>query len=325
MAPIPPPRRSAISELEADEREVDEMATPELEAFHPKKERDTRNYVCYNCKAPVLVRMWIGKLHLSKLSSVRGKREEEQFKAPGELLSGEEPGVPLEPPPTSLSSSSVSVPVPTNTPSFTPVPAPLPCPKETDPNAHVLTEQQSKRLQDAISLFPSSVVQGLGKTTRHYPISPAVQKLLYEELERMLKLGAIEQSNSAWSSPVVLVRKPGKNRLCLDYKKVNAKTKKDAYPLFHIEGLLSRLPDTHFISSVDLKDAFWQIPLEKSSREKTAFTVPGMPLLQFTVMPFGLCNAPQRMVRLMDKVVPHQLREKIFPYLDDLLVVSSTV
>lgn len=216
------------------------------------------------------------------------------------------------------------------------------CPveKDVDPNAHELTSEQSKRLKDAIDLFPSSAVQGLGKTSlevhtidtgdaepikqRHYPVSPAVQKLLYEELERMLKLGVIEESSSAWSSPVVLVRKPGKNRLCLDYRKVNSKTKKDAYPISHIGGLLSRLQDTRFISSVDLKDAFWQIPLEKESREKTAFTVPGMPLLQFTVMPFGLCNAPQRMVRLMDKVVPHQLREKIFPYLDDLLVVSST-
>jgi hypothetical protein len=83
------------------------------------------------------------------------------------------------------------------------------------------------------------------------------------------------------------------------------------------------LPRASFISSLDLKDAFWQILLERSSREKTAFTVPGRPLYYFTVMPFGFCNAPQTMSKLMDKVIPYWLREKVFVYLDGLLVVSE--
>lgn len=98
---------------------------------------------------------------------------------------------------------------------------------------------------------------------------------MYEELGRMLELGAIEESNSAWSSPVVLVRKPGNVRLCSDSRKVNAVTVKDAYPMPFIDGILSRLPKAEYISSIDLKDAFWQIPLEPKSRDKTAFTVPG--------------------------------------------------
>lgn len=203
-----------------------------------------------------------------------------------------------------------------------------------------LSEEDLCKLKTTISMFPSYAKLGLGRTTleeheidtgdakpikqRHYPVSPAVQKLLYEELDRLLSMGIIEESNSPWSSPVVLVRKPGKNRMCLDYRKVNQKTKKSAYPLPHIQAVLSRISDTRYISSVDLKDAFLQIPLEKSSREKTAFTVPGRPLYQFKVMPFGLCNAPQRLCKLMDKVVPHELREKVFVYLDDLLIVSST-
>lgn len=112
----------------------------------------------------------------------------------------------------------------------------------------------------------------------------------------MLSLGVMEESNSAWSSPVVLHRKPGKNRLCLDSRKLNAVT----------------------------VDAFWQIPLERGSREKTAFTVPGRPLYHYTVMPFGLCNAPQTMSRLMDKVIPPSLRTEVFVYLDDLLIISDT-
>ncbi|XP_070141639.1 uncharacterized protein [Drosophila kikkawai] len=143
----------------------------------------------------------------------------------------------------------------------------------------------------------------------------------------MLEMGEIEESQSAWSSPVVLVQKLGKVRLCLDSRKVNAVTKKDAYPLPQIDGILSRLPKALFISCLDLKDAYWQIPLDPKSRDKTAFTIPGKPLYQYKVMPFGLkrlTNASQTMTRLMDKVIPANLRNEVFVYLDDLLVVSDS-
>lgn len=208
------------------------------------------------------------------------------------------------------------------------------------PEMHTLTEDQKQKLSDVVQTFPCFSKRGLGKThlvehhidtgdampvkQRHWPYSPAMQSLVYAEVDRMLELGVIEESESPWSSPVILVRKPGKVRLCLDSRKVNALTKKFAYPLPHMEGLLSRLSDTHYISSVDLKDAFFQIPLAETSREKTAFTVPGRPLYQFKVMPFGLCNAAQRMCQLMDKVIPSQYRDTIFVYLDDLLIVSPT-
>lgn len=92
-----------------------------------------------------------------------------------------------------------------------------------------------------------------------------------------------------------------------------------------IEALLSRLNETHFISSIDLKDAFWQIELDEGSREKTAFTVPGRPLYHFKRMPFGLCNAAQSMCRLMDLAIPSELSESVFVYMDDLLIVSADV
>lgn len=209
----------------------------------------------------------------------------------------------------------------------------------TEPNIHVLNEDQSARLESVKSLFPTSKSSELSKTTllqhsinvnnskpikqRHYPVSPAIQDLMYAELDRMVSLGVIEESMSPWNSPVVLVRKAnGKARLCLDSRVVNNVTVKDAYPMPMINGIVSRLADTHYISSVDLKDAFWQIELEESSREITAFTVPGRPLYQFKRMPFGLCNAAQTMCRLMDRVIPTQLRENVFVYIDDLLVVS---
>ena len=211
---------------------------------------------------------------------------------------------------------------------------------EKNENIHDLSPSQSNTLEIVKSLFPSSSIEGLGKTSillhkidvgdtspikqRHYPVSPAIQKLMYKEVDRMIELGVIEESHSGWSSPIVLVRRSnGKARLCLDSRSVNTATKKDAYPMPNIEGIIGRLDATRYISSIDLKDAFWQIPLDDSSKEKTAFSIPGRPLYQFARMPFGLCNAAQTMCRLMDKVIPNELKESVFVFIDDLLVVSA--
>lgn len=147
-----------------------------------------------------------------------------------------------------------------------------------DDKTHALSLEQQNQLDKIKVMFPSFNELGLGKTDlheheieiipgakpqkqRYYAISPAVQKDLYAELDRMISLDVIEECNySPWSSPVTLVRKSnGKVRLCLDARKVNSVTVKDAYPLPLIDGLLGRLHDTKFITSLDLKDAFWQI------------------------------------------------------------------
>lgn len=104
----------------------------------------------------------------------------------------------------------------------------------------------------------------------------------------MLELEVIEPS-SPRSSPMRLVIKPQKVRLCLDGRKLNLITKKDAYLLPNIVGIFFRLPRANIISKLDLKDAYWQIGLDDSSKPLTAFTVPGRPLYQFTVVPFGQC------------------------------------
>jgi len=205
--------------------------------------------------------------------------------------------------------------------------------------ACTLTSEQRCQLNAVISLFPSYEKQGLGITSllehhidvgdakpikqRFYPVSPAVEKLMYSEIDRMIELGVIEKSSSSWSSPMRLVVKPGKIRLCLDARKLNACTIKDAYPLPSIEGIFARLPKANIISKIDLKDAYWQVSLSEASKALTAFTIPGRPLYQFKVMPFGLCNAPQTMCRLMDEVIPPELSYCCFGYLDDLCVVTS--
>ncbi|KAI8119245.1 Transposon Tf2-6 polyprotein [Lucilia cuprina] len=206
---------------------------------------------------------------------------------------------------------------------------------------HDLTVEQQANLDKVVKLFDTFEEKGLGLTSmeehsiklvegavpvkdRYYPISPAVQEITYAEIDNMLRLKVIELSDSPWSNRTTVVRKPGKNRLCLDARKLNNLTIKDAYPLQNIDGILSRIDETYFISSVDLKYAFWQIKLDDQSKQYTAFTVAGRPLYQFRVMPFGLCNAAQRLCRLMDKVIPQSLKDNVFIYLDDLLVISST-
>ncbi|KAH8324061.1 hypothetical protein KR059_006460, partial [Drosophila kikkawai] len=140
-----------------------------------------------------------------------------------------------------------------------------------------LTVTEKQQLEAVKELFPNFEKQGLGRTAlikhsidigenkpmkqRYYPVSPAVEKLMYTEIDRMLSLGVIEPSQSAWSSPMRLVVKPNKVRLCLDARKLNDATKKDAYPLQSIEGIFARLPKANMISKLDLKDAYWQIEL----------------------------------------------------------------
>lgn len=160
---------------------------------------------------------------------------------------------------------------------------------------------------------------------RYYPVSPYVQKEMDEELERMLALGVIEKSNSPWSNPLVGVRKPnGKLRLCLDSRKLNAVTKTDAFPLPYISRILGRLKGTKYLSSIDLSDAFWQVPLSSKDKEKTAFTVPGRGLYQFKRLPFGLHGAAQSLCRLMDAVLGYDLEPSVFVYLDDIIIATDT-
>lgn len=160
---------------------------------------------------------------------------------------------------------------------------------------------------------------------RQYPLSPYMLKHLYDELDKMLALGVVRRSSSPWSSPILLVKKSnGEYRFCFDGRKLNSVTKRDSYPLPLVDHILNKLTGAQYLSSVDLKSAFWQIPLDESSCEKTAFVVPGRGLYEFTVMPFGLNNAPQTQQRLMDMVLGPELDPYVFVYLDDVIIATPT-
>ena len=112
-------------------------------------------------------------------------------------------------------------------------------------------------------------------------------------VEDMLAIGIIQESNSAWSSPTVLVKKKdGTTRFCIDYRQLNQATKVDAYPLPHIEDSLNTLGGARFFCSLDLASGYWQVEMDAADREKTAFVTQGG-LYEFRVMPFGLVNAPR--------------------------------
>jgi len=121
------------------------------------------------------------------------------------------------------------------------------------------------------------------------PRNPAMQRIIDEEVDKMLAEGVIRPSSSPWSSPVVIVRKKdGKLRFCVDFRRLNKVSKKDAYPLPQINATLDKLRGARYLSTIDLKNGYWQIPLTPESQPLTAFTVAGKGLFEFTVMPFGL-------------------------------------
>lgn len=160
---------------------------------------------------------------------------------------------------------------------------------------------------------------------RQYLMSPYMLQLLNSELDDMLKLGVVEPSKSPWNSPVLLVKKSsGEYRFCFDGRKLNEVTRHDSYPLPRVDRILSSLRGAKFISSIDLRKAFWQIPLDPDSREKTAFTIPSRGLFHFRVMPFGLCNSAQTQQRLVDALFGPKYEPYVFTYLDDIIITSET-
>jgi len=109
---------------------------------------------------------------------------------------------------------------------------------------------------------------------RYRPWNPAMQRIIDEEVSAMETDGIIEPSNSAWSSPIVIVRKKdGRHRFCIDFRKINVVTERDAYPLPHIGATLDELRGAKYLSTLDLKNGYWQAPLAES-RPIIAFTVP---------------------------------------------------
>ena len=144
------------------------------------------------------------------------------------------------------------------------------------------------------------------------------------EIDAMLKTGIIKESDSPWASPIVLVRKKdGTIRFCVDYRGLNEITRKDAYPLPRIEDYLDSFDGADTFCTLDLASGYWQVKMAEADKCKTAFTS-HRGLFEFNVMPFGLCNAPATFQRMMDRLLG-DLKHICLVYLDDIIVRGKGV
>lgn len=203
-----------------------------------------------------------------------------------------------------------------------------------------LSIRHKERLDEIIALGMKSLKDNSGRTNlithhidvgdakpvkqRAYNYSPKVLEAMHAELDVFLLEDKVEPSQAEWASPVVMVRKPDESyRFCVDYRQVNKITKGDSYPMPNLSSLLDSLSKARYMSKIDLKNAFLQVPLsDESSKDITSFIVPGRGLFRFKVMPFGLTNSPATFQRLVDKLFGPDLFPFVIAYLDDILIVT---
>ncbi|KAL8601989.1 hypothetical protein ACOMHN_008481 [Nucella lapillus] len=198
-------------------------------------------------------------------------------------------------------------------------------------------KEEARRL---LRQFSESLTDKPGKTTletytvelttkqpvhvKAYPIPYATRQVVEEEVEKMLELGVIEPSRSPYSAPVVIVRKKsGEHRFCVDYRRLNNVTKVDAEVIPNVEDLFAQIstPKSKYFTRIDLSKGYWQIALSEDSKEATAFSTP-TGLFQWRVLPFGMVNAPAVFTRMMRKLLKGL--KGVENFMDDILIASET-
>lgn len=157
-----------------------------------------------------------------------------------------------------------------------------------------------------------------------YRLPGLKKQLLEKKIDKLLSTDVIEECESPWAAPVVLVPKPnGDVRLCVDYRRLNEVTVKDKYPMPRMEDLLHTAKNTKYMTTLDLRSGYHQVPVRECDREKTAFISPtGM--YRFKRMPFGLANAPATFQRLINQFKAGLGDVTILAYLDDIIILSDS-
>jgi hypothetical protein len=144
------------------------------------------------------------------------------------------------------------------------------------------------------------VTEDTSCTQRPYTIPYAKEKIIEESIEKMLKMGIVEPSDSNWSSPIVLVIKSdGSERFCVDYHKLNKITIEDTYPMPSIESKLNKLNGSKYFTSLDCISGYWQVQVSERAKKLLAF-ISSQGLFNFNFMTFGLCNAGATFQRVIE-------------------------
>lgn len=159
--------------------------------------------------------------------------------------------------------------------------------------------------------------------SRAYRISPRQEGIMRREIQRMLDLKVIEEGESDYASPMIIVEAPGKEpRPCIDYRKLNAVTTTQVYPIPNLEERVEKVSGAKFISTLDLVRGYWQVPMTEKAKRYAAFTTP-MGTFRPVMLSFGLKNAPSCFSKLMDQVLRGAERYAL-PYLDDVAIFSNS-
>lgn len=160
---------------------------------------------------------------------------------------------------------------------------------------------------------------------RARPVHPHDIEAVRKHLQELLDAGVIRESESPFSSPIVVVKKKnGDIRLCIDYRKLNLQTIKDAYPLPNLEESFSALSGAKWFSVLDLKSGYYQIEMHEEDQAKTAFVTP-LGFWEFNRMPQGVTNAPSTFQRLMEKCMGSLHLKEVLVFIDDLIIFSDTL
>ncbi|XP_069139203.1 LOW QUALITY PROTEIN: uncharacterized protein [Argopecten irradians] len=202
---------------------------------------------------------------------------------------------------------------------------------------HITTEQR-REVDELLSEFNDVLTDKPGRTNlashdiftttedpvrvRPYPLPFHTKSVIKEEVDSMLEMDVIEPSTSPYSAPVVMVKKKdGSNRFCIDFRSLNKVTVFDAEPMPNTEDIFARLAGCFYFSKLDLTKGYWQVPMSERAKEMTAFST-HYGLFQFKVMPFGLVNAPATFSRLMRKLLMGMANVENF--IDDILMYTKT-
>ena len=155
---------------------------------------------------------------------------------------------------------------------------------------------------------------------RAYRIPYTQQEEIRKKIQEMADNEIIRKSSSPWTSPIVIVKKKdGTLRICIDYRRLNEVTRKDTYPLPRIDGMLDKLGRSTIFTTLDLQSGYWQIEVEEEDKPKTAFST-GDDLWEFNVLPFGLTGAPATFQRCMNFILMDA--EHAMVYIDDIIIYS---